>query len=281
MASVWMWVRAELRARWRGWLALAVLIGLAGGLVLACLAGARRADSAYRRFLTASNASDLVMYAVPVDFEAIRRLPEVEDTASVFYVALSTELERRSDSKTTPATQTLVTPVASSDRGFSVLDKPKVLSGRRPAPDRPQEVAVTPSVADRMGLKVGSTVRVESYRTDQLGEILGNSGGVPEGPRVELKVVGIEVAPGELAPREQVGSIHLSPAFLSTHGDQIAMVPGITVKLRNGDHDLAQFKGEMVRLSGSEPVEIVSTSYEGSLARRGIHLEAQALRLFA
>jgi hypothetical protein len=47
MTPVWLVVRAGLRARWRSWLVLAVLTGLAGGLVTAVAAGARRTDAAY------------------------------------------------------------------------------------------------------------------------------------------------------------------------------------------------------------------------------------------
>src|SRR5439155_26966075 len=41
--------RAELHSRWRTWLTLAVLAGIAGGLVLAGMAAARRTDSALAR----------------------------------------------------------------------------------------------------------------------------------------------------------------------------------------------------------------------------------------
>jgi hypothetical protein len=51
----------ELRARWRGWAALALLVAVAGGAVLAAAAGASRTQSAYPRFLTASKASDLLV----------------------------------------------------------------------------------------------------------------------------------------------------------------------------------------------------------------------------
>ena len=47
-------LRADLRRRWREWLALAVLVGALGGVVLAVLAGARRTEVAYERFLEAS-----------------------------------------------------------------------------------------------------------------------------------------------------------------------------------------------------------------------------------
>ena len=46
-------VAHELRARWRGWAVLVLLVGVAGGAVLTAAAGARRTDSAYPRFLVA------------------------------------------------------------------------------------------------------------------------------------------------------------------------------------------------------------------------------------
>jgi len=273
--------RSELRGRWRGWLALALLIGLAGGLVLACIAGSRRADSAYRRFLAATNASDLAMYAAPVDFNEVRHLPQVAEAATTDYVALSTDSLLGRDAAATPTTQTLVAPSASPDGGFIHLDRPKVISGRRPDPARAEEVAVNPSVAHKLGLHVGSTIAVGSYGADQLDEVLGNSGSVPRGPQLRLKVVGIEVIGGELAPRDRLGAIHLTPAFLSAYADQIAVVPGLTVKLRHGQADLPAFKAAVVGLAGGQPIEIASASHDGALAQRGIHVEAQALRLFA
>ena len=45
----------KLRAGWRGWATLAVLVALAGGTVLAAVAGAIRTDTAYSRFLAASS----------------------------------------------------------------------------------------------------------------------------------------------------------------------------------------------------------------------------------
>ncbi len=50
--------RGELRSRWRGWLVVAVLAGVAGGLVLTAAAGARRTHSALARHLVAYRFPD-------------------------------------------------------------------------------------------------------------------------------------------------------------------------------------------------------------------------------
>lgn len=61
MRAVWLLASHEFSARWRGWLALALLAGLGGAVVLAAVSGARRTASAYPRLLHASRASDVLV----------------------------------------------------------------------------------------------------------------------------------------------------------------------------------------------------------------------------
>jgi hypothetical protein len=62
MTAVWYRFRAELRSRWRAWLGLGLLVGLAAGAVMALAAGARRTDSAYARFLDRHDAYDAMVF---------------------------------------------------------------------------------------------------------------------------------------------------------------------------------------------------------------------------
>src|SRR6185437_3614562 len=64
MFAVALLVAHKLRAGWRAWAALAVIVAIAGGAVLAAAAGASRTDTAYPRFLAQSNASDLLVAPV-------------------------------------------------------------------------------------------------------------------------------------------------------------------------------------------------------------------------
>src|SRR4051812_16528337 len=72
--------RSQLRSRWRAWLSLALLLGLAGGVALSAAAGARRTSSAYGRFLRATDVSDVTI-DMPPNSDGLRNdiesLPEV------------------------------------------------------------------------------------------------------------------------------------------------------------------------------------------------------------
>ena len=59
--AVWRCVRSQMRSRWVALLALALLIGVATGVVLTTAAGARRTDSAYPRLLRDTNGADLLV----------------------------------------------------------------------------------------------------------------------------------------------------------------------------------------------------------------------------
>src|SRR5437879_13439418 len=90
MTAVWMRAKGELRSRLGSLLALAVIIGVIGGVVVAAAAGARRTETAYPRFLAAENALTLVVQVNSKDPRTARRVqreidgfPQVEATTTV------------------------------------------------------------------------------------------------------------------------------------------------------------------------------------------------------
>ena len=83
----WYRFRATFRRRWGGYLALAVLIGLVGGVAMGSVAAARRTDSSYPKFLASTNPSDLVVQPFttpsysPGFVRQLARLPHVNGVA--------------------------------------------------------------------------------------------------------------------------------------------------------------------------------------------------------
>jgi hypothetical protein len=86
----WYRLRAGIRHDWAGYLAIAMIVGLVGGVAMASVAAARRTQSAFPRILAASNASNLDVDPGPYSarvVDQVSHLPRVRSAES--YVALN------------------------------------------------------------------------------------------------------------------------------------------------------------------------------------------------
>jgi hypothetical protein len=162
--AVWYRFRAELRTRWRAWLGLALLIGMASGAVLALAAGARRTDTAYSRFLESHNAYDVAVINYPddetavFDFDELEQLPQVADSARAnfeYYTFDAGNLVSRDGS------------IGTDINTFKILD------GRRADPGAPDEIVVGFALAEDEGLEVGDTVELIPPEFIELYRLLG------------------------------------------------------------------------------------------------------------
>ena len=86
MRTIWMTLRAELRARWRAWVALALILGLGSGAAIAAVAGGHRTDTAYPRFEEAEGAFDAVsggggLHLFAERYAALKHHPLIDDYA--------------------------------------------------------------------------------------------------------------------------------------------------------------------------------------------------------
>src|ERR1700733_2332901 len=175
MAAAWVFLRAELRRRWRAWLSVALLAGAFAGVVPAAAAGARRTDSAYPRLLTWSKAPDMLVVTgysadfAPLPRAALARLPQVTDVSYLRSVGLLA-----------PHDITLLAP--EDNRIPAEFWKRKIIAGRLADPGRPDEVNVSFLLAQERHLKPGDTLPV----------VLETARGGPA--RFVFRVVGIEAA---------------------------------------------------------------------------------------
>jgi hypothetical protein len=85
MAAIWLRFRTEMRNRWRGTLALVLLLGFVGSIVLAAAAGARRTSTAPDRLVAAvGGEGDAHIFDVGIPIpNRIRGLPQVEHSVAV------------------------------------------------------------------------------------------------------------------------------------------------------------------------------------------------------
>ena len=167
MASLVWIVARQLRARWRSWALLAAIVGLAGAVVLTAAAGARRTDSAYGRFLAASNAADVLVAPNNTGFggyyPALAKLPGVEAMAPVIGVqALPVG----------PGGTLLNAQVyASGDERFgNVVERPRLVAGRLPVTNRVHEVALDVRAAAAFHAQVGSSITMAATQSSTPGQ---------------------------------------------------------------------------------------------------------------
>ncbi len=80
MGAIAMVLAARSRRFWRSWLALALLVALGTGLVLATATAGRRADSAFPRFVAAHGYDAIVYTTGPLPLAA---LPEVAQAVRI------------------------------------------------------------------------------------------------------------------------------------------------------------------------------------------------------
>ena len=276
----------ELRARWRGWAMLVLLVAVAGAAVLTAVAGALRTDSAYPRFLKTSKAADVLVAPDNAGLEgydwALARLPGVEAVAPVAGLDLAPlghgSLAMRATNVMAPA----------DGRLGRIVEVPKVLAGRMPAAGRAGEIVVDQRGAAIMGLHVGSVL---SMRAEPEGPPPGANAASQGPPRPRLlheRVVGIVVTRGSVLPvneQDKGPTIITSPALLHRLGDRYVGYSGAYVRLRPGispqafGHQAQLLTREFPATGGHAFVADEST--QAAAVQRAIRPGAVALAIFA
>lgn len=261
VTAVWLRFRAELRARRRTWLALAVFAGLTCGVVIALAAASARTASAYHRYLVASNHADAYVdpgYAFggdeSLDLKRIARLPEVEAAErTAMLVVVARSASGRPIYPQGPAAVQFMAPV--DGRPDDTIDRQKVLRGRIPDPSRPDEALLDAKAARALGVDVGDaiTMRLAWHRTMWAGK------GIPPtadprtatgGPLAIVRVVGVSA---NSRASVDAGVVHLSPGFYAAHGgaELAAYLYELETRLVHRDADLRRFEADVRRIAGN------------------------------
>src|SRR5919199_1661286 len=189
MAGVWLRARAELGARWKAWLSLTLMLGLFGGSVIAIAAGARRTDTVYPRFLQWSRAWDV---AVPHFRSSKGSSDNVFATVSLArvealpHVASATRIEIYD----TRGAISVNAPLDSE--GYRSSTRAKVVEGRLPGLNAPNEVALNWIRAQTLGIHVGETIHIRFPLFKPVGAHRYDD--------ISFRVVGTEASAGGFPP---------------------------------------------------------------------------------
>ena len=283
----WYRLRVTIGRRWPGYVALALLTGLVGGLALAAVTAARRTDSSYPDLLARTNPADLLVQPqvngyIPRFEGQLARLPQVRGvTASVTFNAAT--LTGSGRVKTVLVTGSQL--VASPDGLFTRQDRMIITSGRAADPARPDQVVATTQAAAQLGLHVGSHVLVGLFPTSQTG---------PPVPRARLRLtvvgigrLGIELVRDDI-DNQTTGFLVGSPALIRAYGRCCSSSGFYGLRLAGGSRSDGAAEAAYSRLlvtspltssTGGQLVLFVTAQIEAE-AQRAIRPEAIALGVF-
>jgi hypothetical protein len=256
--------RAEFRRRWRTWLALAVLVALVGGVVLAAAAAGRRTEAAFPRYVAHYGFDAAVYFDGPVP--QLTTLSDVKSVTAVFGVdngqptcACSVPID---------PTDFGVLTVAPGSPPFS-----KLVAGHMPDPSSPYDV-VAAFTLEHNGVHLGSVIHVPMYAAAQKTAYNDAVGALPTptGPDGAFRVVGFEASEFEF-PSGQTPSYDLftTPAFARTVLPRIAYGQVDFVRLRHGAADLPRFESEAsAKGADAENQDEILASVEASIHPQAI-----------
>jgi hypothetical protein len=261
--------QAGFRRRWRSWLAIALLISVVGGLVLAAAAAGRRTENAFPRFV-AAHGFDSIVYAT-------RPVPAV---AHLRGVASATELVFPDAGNPTCDCAHQINP---TDFGVAVVSgrgkSPFTLvSGQLPDPSKPDQVLASSTLQQDYGVHVGTVIHVPFEAPSQAADYNNpNTGYVdPHGPRLALQVVGIEASEVEFpSGTTPVYLLYAGPGFARSVLPHTALQYQYFVRLRRGAAAIPQFNGQASKLNlGIGTVGYSSEDGTAATIQASIHPQA-------
>lgn len=276
MSAVWFRARAGLRASVRFTLAVALIGGLAGGVVMAAAAAGRRTASAYDRYLVAARRDDAVVFvAAPNGETRIRALPEVAEAVGLRQVFFTRPVPASLAPAGANAAYATELPL-----NRTPIDRVKLVAGRFPDPDRLDEIAVGFLAAEQFHVRLGQRVVLPlAVPGTSLDEVA--SGSAKIAMRLEATITGIVAHPQFFPPQRVFGDIYLTPRAFREIAPRVMAFPGALVHLKRGVKDFPIFQQHVQTLAGPQYAIVAGLQDQIGSVNRSLRLFRDVLWLFA
>jgi hypothetical protein len=237
VGAVVMVLRGRFRQYWKSWLALGLLVAVAGGFVLTTASAGRRTADAFPGF-AARHGYDAIAYS-QVRQPKLAALPHVSSVTEV-PVTVSGSVGCASCRKPIDTENFLVNEVPAGQLPRLAA----LLSGRMPRQSDPDEVLASFTLARDNGVRVGSVLRVQLGTPAQLR---GDPKARPDPSPVmhpALRVVGIVAAESEFPSGAGPHyDLYATTAYAAQVNQRAGRLWTYYVRLTHGDADLADFDG--------------------------------------
>jgi len=257
-------LHVRLRQQWKSWLALAALVALVGGLVMAAAATGLRTAAAFPDFV-ARHGYDAVVYSGH-PLPALAHIPQVALVTSApgpFNLARCLSCRKPIDAGSFGVFE--VPPA-----GLSRLVE--LRSGRMPDQANPDEALASYTLARDNGVRLGSVIQVLVPTPEQLrlGPAKVKLSAVP---RRGLRVVGLVVAENEFA--YGIGArydLFLTEAFAAAVNHRAVMGWVYYVRLRHGAADLPAFDSRLRPMGsfGADDLDIDAAAVQRAIRPQAV-----------
>jgi ABC-type lipoprotein release transport system permease subunit len=275
------WVRLDLRRRARSLAVLALLVALTTATVMTAVAGARRGSTAVERLLERTLPADIAVLPndPAFDWGPVADLPEVEALARFPVSAYGVDDQP---------------PYAATDFAYQDaailrdVERPVVLEGRLPDPERDDEVVVTANFVGGYGKGVGDSVTLQLYTPDQIDEAaLGVGFPDPEGPEIAAAIVGVVRSSWFVdSPDLPRGRVIPSVGLFTKHSENLLGRAGVVysnalVRLEGGPAAAPAFRERLAEVSGRRDIQFFDLAAMADHAIEVSRFEANSLLAFA
>jgi hypothetical protein len=253
----WYRFRATLGQRWGGYLSVALLIGLTGGVAMASIEAGRRTQSSYPTFLASTNPSDLTVgvftgtgFPGPDLTAKIAHLAGVKRVVTLIGVPFF-PVAANGAIRVDAAAQ--LSMLGSLDGMLTDQDRVTAVHGRLADPNRANEIVMDAAAAQILGVHVGQVVPFGLYTAAQRN--LPGFGTRSVVPRLEVRarLVGIVALNTELVQDDidrTYGVVVATPALIR---EAATVVPRATptlygLQLDHHGSDVPAVEQEVFRL---------------------------------
>jgi hypothetical protein len=271
--------RARIRQRWRGHLGLALLLGITAGLSMLAIAGARRTQSAYPRFLRAVHVSTFSLSTFGSYDDAVNAriasLPNVVQSRT--YVGFNVNI-LDADGRPIPSD---FEASGTFDGRYVDQDRFTPLQGRAFDPTRADEIVFNEYAAERLGIHVGDHLELGTYTTEQWSDPNFLANAPPPMMRTSATVVGIGLLPDEVVQDDADRTMRmlLTPAF-SEQARPYATYGLQGLVLAHGSADIPALANDLSSFVQLGDVETRNSAVDEFHAQQAVRPLAITLALF-
>ena len=297
-------LRTTFRRRRGGYVTVAVLVALLGGLAMGSIAAARRTQSSFPVYLASTDPSDLSLptanwqpgspNSAGSDLSIARslaRLPHVKSVENEFNINAQPLGPNGFPVPPPPGAKALGISIlsneGSTDGELSNQDRITAIQGRLADPNRADEFVISPVVAEALDVRVGDTVPVGFYTNPQTnlpGYGTGTEFKTKAHLTMDMKLVGIVAFNNQIVADslDATGTAEIVYTPALTRRLVSCCVVGTTSSLRldHGSRDVGAVEKEIAAFAGPNGPPYFQVAPNTAVAERAIKPESIALGVF-